>query len=50
MLVYMNYVKRWLFTGEFEGKTYDKAYFGDSEKLEQRLADTNVPLDYATKK
>jgi hypothetical protein len=50
MLVYMNYVKRWLFTGEFEGKTYDKAYFGDSEKLEQRLVDTNVPLDYATKK
>ena len=50
MLVYMNYVKRWLFTGEFEGKTYDKAYFGDSEKLEQRLVDTNVALDYATKK
>jgi hypothetical protein len=50
MLVYMNYVKRWLFTGDFEGKTYDKAYFGDSEKLEQRLTEANSDLEYATKK
>jgi hypothetical protein len=50
MLVYMNYVKRWLYTGEFEGKTYDRAYFGDSEELEQRLVETNVDLDYATKR
>jgi hypothetical protein len=50
MLVYMNYVKRWLFTGEFEGKTYDRAYFGDSEELEQRLVETNVELDYADKR
>jgi hypothetical protein len=50
MLVYMNYVKRWLYTGEFEGKTYDRAYFGDSEQLEQRLVETNAALDYATQK
>ncbi len=50
MLVYMNYTKRWLFTGDFEGKTYDKAYFGDSEKLEQKLVETNAELEYAAKK
>lgn len=44
LLVYMDYVKRWLFTGEFEGKQYERAYFGDMEKLEQRLTDTNVDL------
>jgi hypothetical protein len=50
MLVYMNYTKRWLYTGDFEGKTYDKAYFGDSEKLEQKLVETNADLEYATRK
>ncbi len=50
MLVYMNYTKRWLYTGEFEGKTYDRAYFGDSEKLEQKLVDTNIDLEFADKK
>ena len=50
MLVYMNYTKRWLFTGDFEGKTYERAYFGDSEKLEQRLAETNAELEFAEKK
>ena len=50
MLVYMNYTKRWLFTGDFEGKTYDRSYFGDSEKLEQRLVDTNAELAFAEKK
>jgi len=44
MLVYMNYVKRWLFTGEFEGKSYERAFFGDTETLEQRLVDTNANL------
>lgn len=42
MLVYMNYTKRWLYTGEFEGENYDRAFFGDVEHLEQRLADTNA--------
>jgi hypothetical protein len=46
----MNYTKRWLFTGEFEGETYDRAYFGDSEELEQRLVETNADLDYADKR
>lgn len=50
MLVYMNYTKRWLFTGDFEGKTYERSYFGDSEKLEQRLVDTNAELAFAEKK
>lgn len=50
MLVYMNYIKRWLYTGEFQGKTYERAYFGDSEKLEQKLVDSNVALEYVTKK
>ena len=44
MLVYMNYVKRWLFTGDYDGKTYARAFFGDSEKLEQRLVEANVPM------
>jgi hypothetical protein len=50
MLVYMSYTKRWLFTGDFEGKTYERSYFGDSEKLEQRLVATNAALEFAEKK
>lgn len=50
MLVYMDYTKRWLFTGDFEGKTYERSYFGDSEKLEQRLVETNALLEFAEKK
>ncbi len=50
MLVYMAYTKRWFFTGEFEGKTYDKAYFGDSEKLEQKLVETTALVDLVEKK
>lgn len=50
MLVYMNYTKRWLFTGDFEGTTYERKYFGDNERLEQRLVETNVELDLATKR
>lgn len=44
VLVLLNYTKRWLYTGEYDGNTYDRAYFGDSERLEQRLVDTTVPL------
>ncbi|MGL4651123.1 MAG: SH3 domain-containing protein [Caldilineaceae bacterium] len=50
MLVYMNYVKRWLFTGEFEGKQYERAFFGDTETLEQRLVDTSAELFLVEKK
>jgi len=44
LLVLLNYTKRWLFTGEFDGNTYDRAYFGDSEALQQTLDDTNLEL------
>jgi hypothetical protein len=50
MLVYMDYVKRWLFTGQFEGKEYERAYFGDTEKLEQRLVETNAELFFVERK
>lgn len=50
LLVYMDYVKRWLFTGEFEGKAYERAYFGDTETLEQRLVDTNMELQFVDEK
>lgn len=50
MLVYMNYTKRWLYTGDYDGKTYARAFFGDVEKLEQRLVDTNAPLALVLKK
>lgn len=46
MLVLLSYNKRWLFTGEFEGQSYDRAYFGDNETLRQRLVDTNVTLQF----
>lgn len=47
MLVAMKYTKRWLFTGEFEGEKYEKAYFGDFEVYEVALQETNVELSIA---
>lgn len=44
MLVSMSYIKRWVYTGTFEGKAYERAYFGDSETYEQRLESTNAQL------
>ncbi|MGC8781825.1 MAG: hypothetical protein ACP5UQ_13265 [Anaerolineae bacterium] len=44
MLVTMEYVKRWLFTGTIEGRKYERQYFGDYEVYQQILVDTNVPL------
>ncbi len=46
ILVYMNYMKRWVFTGTFQGQEYTRAYFGDSETYEQRLKTTNAKLDF----
>jgi len=46
MLVLLSYNKRWLFTGEFEGQSYERAYFGDNETLNQRLVDTNIELQF----
>ena len=44
MLVSMEYTKRWFFTGEFEGDSYERAYFGDSETYRVKLESTNVLL------
>jgi len=44
MLLTMGYFKRWLFTGTFEGKQYERQYFGDYEVYEQVLEETNVKL------
>ena len=50
MLVLLSYNKRWLFTGDFEGKSYDRAYFGDNETLNQKLVDTNIELQIVEKR
>ncbi len=50
LLVLLSYNKRWLFTGQYQGQTYDHAYFGDSETLEQKLTDTNSTLSWVQKK
>lgn len=44
VLTTMQYVKRWLFSGDFEGKSYDRQYFGDYEVYQQILTGTNAPL------
>ena len=44
MLLALSYEKRWLFTGEFEGQTYEREYFGDFELLDQNLTETNAEL------
>lgn len=46
MLVFMSYIKRWVFTGAFEGSDYERAYFGDSETYEQLLESTNAALSF----
>jgi hypothetical protein len=40
----MAYNKRWLYTGDFEGETYEREYFGDFETLEQKLVETDAEL------
>ncbi len=44
MLLAMKYEKRWLFSGEYEGEVYERAYFGDRELYEIQLLETNAPL------
>ena len=46
MLVSMSYLKRWVFTGSFQGSDYEQAYFGDSETYEQLLETTNAELSF----
>lgn len=50
LLVYMQYDRRWLLTGEFEGQQYERAFFGDIDRLEQRLTDTNLDLFFVEKR
>ena len=50
VLVLLTYTKRWLYTGEFNGQTYDRAYFGDVETLEQRLVETNLEMLWVERK
>lgn len=45
-LVYLEYTKRWLFSGEHEGQRYERAFFGDSERVEQYLLESSVGLAY----
>ena len=42
----VSYTKRWLFSGEYDGQKYERAYFGDYEVLDQYLVDTNVDLAF----
>jgi hypothetical protein len=46
MLIFMSYMKRWVFTGIFEGKAYERAYFGDFETYQQLLETTNAHLSF----
>ncbi|MBV7331113.1 SH3 domain-containing protein [Chloroflexi bacterium TSY] len=46
LLLALSYEKRWLFTGEFEGTTYEREYFGDFEMLTQGLNDTSANVLY----
>lgn len=48
-MVYINYTTRWLYTGEYEGQNYERAYFGDYETLEQYLVETNAELSFLEK-
>ncbi len=50
MLVFLNYTKRWLFTGDYDGKTYTRAFFGDVERMEQRLLSTSAPVSLVVKR
>ncbi len=43
-LVSLNYTKRWLYSGEYEGQQYERAYFGDYESLDQTLIESNADL------
>ena len=46
MMLSLTYEKRWLFTGDFEGQSFERAYFDDYERLEQNLRDTTARLAF----
>lgn len=45
-LISMAYERRWLFSGEFDGKSYTNEFFGDRELYELQLAETTIGLAY----
>lgn len=45
-MVYLEYTKRWLFSGEYNGQRYERAYFGDYEQVEQYLLESSIGLAY----
>ena len=45
-MVYITYTTRWLYSGQYEGQNYERAYFGDYETLEQYLVDTNAEISF----
>jgi len=45
-LLSMSYVKRWLFSGEYAGEQYNRAYLGDFEIYEVELNKTNIQLAF----
>ncbi|RME52677.1 MAG: hypothetical protein D6790_18430, partial [Caldilineae bacterium] len=47
MMVTLSYTKKWLFTGEYEGQSYDRAFFGDTEVYELELVSTNAELAFS---
>lgn len=46
ILLSMNYIKRWLFSGEYAGEQYNRAYLGDFEIYEVTLNKTNIELAF----
>jgi len=41
ILLNMSYTKRWLFSGTFDGQTYERAFLGDSESYDITFDTTN---------
>lgn len=46
ILLSMSYVKRWLYSGEYAGEQYNRAYLGDFEIYEVTLKKTNIELAF----
>ena len=46
ILLSMSYIKRWLFSGEYAGEQYNRAYLGDFEIYEVTLNKTNIKLSF----
>lgn len=44
VLITLQYLKQWLFSGTVGDQTYERQYFGDYEVIQQILLDTNAPL------